>query len=456
MDATSSTPGPAPPDRSAPLPRSTILIYGSIGLPLAVIGYPIAIWLIPHYSGALGVSLAAVSTMLMLARITDVVTDPLIGEASDRSRTRFGRRKPWLLAGAPIMMLGIWMLFVPPPGVGTLYLLLWLTVMMLGSTLISLPYGAWGAELSPDYHERARVTAARELFVLTGLLVAAFVPFLVEYFGERRSGPVLAALAWTIVIVLPVSVGLVIWRIPEPAAARSPKVPISQGIRYMLGNGPLKRILAIVLLVTFGEAFRNALSLFFMRDVVGIETIGTAYLVYFATGLAAIPLWLALGRRIGKHRAFAVTMATVSIISIGMVFLGRGDYWLFMALFLAKGFCFGGLQFLPLAMLADVVDVDSLQSGGRRAGALFALAGMTSKIATAFGSGVAGNLLALSGFDPRGVVGANGPEELLALAVLYAVAPALFFASALALAWYYPLTPERHAEIRAELVRQGG
>jgi Na+/melibiose symporter-like transporter len=107
-------------------------------------------------------------------------------------------------------------------------------------------------------------------------------------------------------------------------------------------------------------------------------------------------------------------------------------------------------------MLADVVDVDSLQSGGRRAGALFALAGMTSKIATAFGSGVAGNLLALSGFDPRGVVGANGPEELLALAVLYAVAPALFFASALALAWYYPLTPERHAEIRAELVRQGG
>ena len=68
----------------------------------------------------------------------------------------------------------------------------------------------------------------------------------------------------------------------------------------MRANGPLKRVLLIILLVTFGEAFRNALSLFFMRDVVGIETIGTAYLVYFATGLAAIPLWLALGRRLGK------------------------------------------------------------------------------------------------------------------------------------------------------------
>ena len=456
MDASSSTTSPTTPDRSEPLLRSTVLIYGSIGLPLAVVGYPIAIWLIPHYSGVLGVSLAAVSTMLMLARITDVVTDPLIGEASDRSRTRFGRRKPWLLAGTPIMMLGIWMLFAPPPGVGTLYLLLWLTVMMLGSTLISLPYGAFGAELSPDYHERARITASRELFVLTGLLVAAFVPFVVESFGERSSGPVLAALAWTIVIVLPVSVGIVVWRVPEPAAKRQPKVPISQGIRYMLGNGPLKRILAIVLLVTFGEAFRNALSLFFMRDVVGIETIGTAYLVYFATGMAAIPLWLRLGRRLGKHRAFAVTMATVSVISVAMVFLEHGDYWPFMALFLAKGFCFGGLQFLPLAMLADVVDVDSLRSGGRRAGALFALAGMTSKIATAFGSGAAGNLLALSGFDPRGGTGANGAGELLTLALLYAVAPALFFASALYLAWHYPLTSERHAEIRAELVEHEG
>jgi Na+/melibiose symporter-like transporter len=92
MDASSSTSSPTTPDRSEPLLRSTVLIYGSIGLPLAVVGYPIAIWLIPHYSGVLGVSLAAVSTMLMLARITDVVTDPLIGEASDSASGCSSRR----------------------------------------------------------------------------------------------------------------------------------------------------------------------------------------------------------------------------------------------------------------------------------------------------------------------------------------------------------------------------
>ena len=175
-----------------PLPRSTVWVHGSLGLPLAVVGYPIAIWVIPHYTGTLGVSLAAVGTMLMLARISDVVTDPLIGFASDHLRTRFGRRKPWILVGMPLMMIGIWMLFVPAPGIGVLYLLWWLFVMMLGSTLISLPYGAWGAELSMDYHQRPRVTAAREIFALGGLLLAALVPFMVEYFGDRTTLPLRA------------------------------------------------------------------------------------------------------------------------------------------------------------------------------------------------------------------------------------------------------------------------
>jgi Na+/melibiose symporter-like transporter len=149
-------------------------------------------------------------------------------------------------------------------------------------------------------------------------------------------------------------------------------------------------------------------------------------------------------------------MITVSIVSISMVGLGPGDYWPFMALFLVKGFCFGGLQFLPLAMLADVVDVDSLHSGGRRAGAFFAISGMTGKLASAFGSGISVNLVALAGFVPSGAPGVNGPEQLLALAVLYAVAPALFFCSALYLVWHFPITAESHAELRAKLAEQEG
>ncbi|MGA1676490.1 MAG: MFS transporter, partial [Pseudomonadales bacterium] len=158
------------------LSRRTIYTHGALGMPLAIIGYPLSIWIPAHYSGGLGLSLAAVGTILMLARFTDVITDPLIGELSDRTRTRFGRRKPWILLGTPLMTFSVWQLFVPAEGVGLGYFLLWLTLFFVGSTLVGLPHRAWGAELSVDYHERSRITAAREFYILTGLMIAAAVP----------------------------------------------------------------------------------------------------------------------------------------------------------------------------------------------------------------------------------------------------------------------------------------
>ncbi len=91
----------------APVSRATIYTHGALGLPLAVIGYPLAIWIPAHYAGGLGIPLAAVGTILMLARLTDVITDPIMGEISDRVRTLWGRRKPWVLLGVPVMMLGV-------------------------------------------------------------------------------------------------------------------------------------------------------------------------------------------------------------------------------------------------------------------------------------------------------------------------------------------------------------
>ena len=97
------------------LTKKTIYSHGSLGMPLAVIGYPLSIWIPAHYSGGLGISLAVVGTILMLARLTDVVTDPVIGEISDRWRTRIGRRRPWLLIGLPVMMLGTYCLLYTSP-----------------------------------------------------------------------------------------------------------------------------------------------------------------------------------------------------------------------------------------------------------------------------------------------------------------------------------------------------
>jgi len=437
------------------LKRSTVLLFGTVGLPLAVIGYPIAIWLPPFYAGELGISLATVGLMLMLARFSDVITDPAIGFMSDKWKTRWGRRKPWIFAGTPLMVYGAFKLFVPHEGVGPFYLLFWISFMFLGSTMVSLTYQAMGAELSPDYHQRSRVTAAREGFVLLGLIVAAFVPAIVEYRGELDAGPVMEAMAWTVGISMPVAVLLLLVFVREPQLENFKHVPFREGLLHVARNGPMKRVLLIVLLVTFAESFRNALSVFFMRDVIAVPTIGILYSYYFVAGLSAIPAWLMLGNKIGKHKAFAVCMVTVSCISVATFFLHNGQVTEFTALFIAKGACFGGLQFLPLSMLADVVDVDSARSGGRRAGVIFAISGMTVKFAVALGTGVSLQILGIVGYiAAREEAIHNGPFQLTSLAVFYAIIPALFFCAALKLTWGYPLTAERHARLRALMERR--
>ena len=469
------------------LSKTTVYAHGTMGLPLAVIGYPLAIWIPAHYAGGLGLSLAMVGFILMMARLTDVATDPIIGELSDRWRTRFGRRRPWLVIGPPVMMFGVYKLFVPPDDAGIVYFLVFLTLFFLGSTMIALPHRAWGAELSPDYHQRSRVTAAREFYVLFGLLMAATVPMVVEILADgggsvasvlsiiwndaigsfsgnltdkkvvdraTLTGPVLMWLAYAIILVLPVCAIIVMAFVKEPPPRQGDTVPLRQGIRYLWKNGPMRRVLIIVLLVIFGESFRNAVSLFFIRDIVGVPTIGAAYFFYFIAGLGAIPFWLWLGRKIGKHFAFMGTLITVSMVSAANLLLSYGDYFAFFLLFVVKGFCFGGLQFLPVAMLADVVDVDTARSGGRRAGTYFAILGLTEKIAIAFGTGFSLILVGWLGFDAAGGVEASTDAGVLALRLIYCCGPIFFYSLAMFFIWSYPLTPERHARLRARIERR--
>ncbi len=437
-----------------PLKRSTIYVYGMIGIPLAMFSYPIAIWLPAFYAGELGVSLAAIGGMLFLARLIDVVTDPAIGFASDTISTKWGRRKPFLMTGLPVVLLGVFLVFMPRYVVGDVpgswYLFLAITVMYFGVTLISVPYGAWGAELSGAYHERSRVTAAREFFVLAGLMVAAFVPFLMERLGQPGLVPILDAMALSIFLVMPICVLIVLWRVPEPKDVPLARVAILQSLKHVWQNKPMRHILLIILIVTAGEAFRNALSLFFMRDVIGVPSIGTLYLYYFGAGLVAIPAWLMAGKRFGKHKTFAVCLVLVAIISVLTFFLSAGDLLAFNILFLAKGACFGGLQFLPLAMLADVVDVDTAESGSSRAGAYFAVAGSGAKIATAFGTLVSLSAAGWVGFS--GLADAvNTPEALTGLAFNYAIVPAILFVGTLYLTWTFPLTEEIQKHLRDKI-----
>ena len=199
-----------------------------------------------------------------------------------------------------------------------------------------------------------------------------------------------------------------------------------------------------------GAAFRNALSLFFMKSVIQAEGVGTLYFIYFVAGLAAVPGWLWLGRKVGKHVAFAGTLITVAIISAINMFFTADDYWPFVILFVFKGACFGGLQFLPLAILADVIDVETAETGKARAGAYIAFASMTAKISTALGTFLAIRALSFTNFDAK-LLSENAFDDLFVLRLLYAIAPAVFFIGAIIIALRFPLTAKVHAELQARI-----
>lgn len=467
------------PGTSGILKRSTILLHGSIGMPLAIIGYPLAIFLPPFYAQEMGISMALMALVLMLARITDIITDPLIGSISDRWHTRFGRRKPWLVMGVPLMLAGTVMIFMPDEGVGIGYLLGWTVLMYLGWTMVTLPYGAWGAELSPHYHQRSRVVASREGYVLVGMFIAALAPAAMQALGARYQaghtdgwlmqtavmlfgrngelgtgyGPIMAAMGWMMLILLPLTVFLVVWRVKEGPPESIQRTDWKKGLRIMKNNGPFKRMILMLLIVVTGEAFRNALSVFFMQHVIQIQAqIGLMYLLYFGVGILGIPFWLYMGKRIGKHRAFCSALMLSAAGIVGMFFLSKGQLIPFAILFAIKGFCFAAFQFLPLSMLADIVDLDTARSGEHRAGLFFAMSGMAQKSAMALGIGLSLGLLSVVGFDATAIE--HNESQLLSLRALYIFGPVLMYLIAFAIAWRYPLTAVRQERINQWIKRR--
>ena len=436
-----------------PITRSTAWIYGSVSLPLAIISYPLAVWIPRLYSTEIGIDLGLIGLVIFCAAIFDAISDPAMGFMSDRFQTRWGRRKPWIAIGVPIYAVAVWMLLNPDQGSTVLYLALFFILLRLATTILGLPYAAWGMELSAEYHTRTMIQSAREKYVLAGLIVAsAIVLISEEVFDNRSASFVLSNFSWVIVTLLPLTALIVLLKVPEVAVPAAPRVSIVASLRQMTRNKLFFRLLMIELLIAGGENFRNTLSLFFVQDYVGADRVGRLYVLYFGVGLLAIPVWDWIARRFGKHQSLATAMVLVSIIAIACFMLDYGQITEFYVLFALKGFCFGAFAYLPRAMLADVVDFDTVRSGTARPASYFAILGFMTKCAASFG-GLSLPILGLVGYSvARNVT--NGPTELMWLGILYAIVPTLMFVVAFYLCVTWPLNAKLHQRLERLVARK--
>ena len=455
---------------TATIGRTRMALYGLMNLPTSIVGLPIALYIPAFYSQNLGLSLAVVGALIALSRLTDVFTDPPIGIASDRWQTRFGRRKPWMVVGTPVMLISLWMLFVPNSafaialwqllggaGVSNLYLFVWISLLYLSFTLVDLPYRAWGAELSPDYDERSRVTGWREAFGYGGTLMALFIPLiLATAFGMPGPANALLGIAVAVIVLIPLLfLPALIWVREMPVrVSHEARVGWQRGLKIVWANGPYRRLVISLVFFVAAVSMTASLSFFFVASVMEetFDRYALFILAYYLSSSAAIPIWFKISSRLGKHKTVVLGVAWLSLWSAFIPLLGPGHYWLFFLIMILKGSAIGARVFLPASMAADVVDLDTLRTGEQRTGLYFSLWGMVNKGAVALGVLIATNGVALFGFDPSSAT--NSAEAKMALAWLYSIIPAAIACVALPLLWNYPLTRERQERMRNHIERR--
>lgn len=439
------------------LSRARLLRYSLPSLVTSVAALPMALFIPAFYADELGLPLAAVGAAIAASRVFDVVTDPLIGTLSDRFQTRWGRRKPWMLLGTPLFLVAIWQVFVPGDSATVGGLLLWSALLYLGFTLIDLPHRAWGAELSTHYDERSRITSVREALSITGQVVLLGFLVVLTTMGLEAGADQLRGIAWLVLISLPLLVSIAVLSVPEgrPGGFAHPRLGWRVGLRILVRNPAFGRMIGCVLLFVSGIAIQGTLHRLVLADVMADESLFPLMLfVENLATLAAVPAWFWLSIRIGKHQALIAAALWLAVLSLPLALLHEGDTVLLILLIAIRGASFASILFLANSIAADVIDVDTLESGEQRSGLYFAAWGMTTKLALALGVVLGTALPAAVGYDPSAAE--TAPAIQTRLMLIYGCVPAVMMAAGALFLRGFPVSRERHVEVRAALAEREG
>lgn len=433
------------------LKKTTLLAYSLPAIPNSALGLPIAVYLPPFYAQTVGLQLAVVGLVFMFMRFWDIFTDPIMGILSDRFNTRWGRRKPWIVAAVPIMMFSVWRLFFPPDGAGGAHLAIWLFFMYLGYTMLSIAHMSWGTELADEYHERSRIHGWRESALVGGMLFVLVLPALIQIAGLGGLEEGVHAMGLFIIITLPVGVFFAATFVPDDPHHKPEPVDWSNSFQAIVKNKTLLRILVGDVLAGFAPSVTGALYFFYIVSVGELpDQSQTLLFLYFITGLAGISLWMRLSYTVGKHRAMAYGMLWGGLI-LPLLFLIPAGSLFWMALGLAVyGLSYGAGPFLLRSIMSDVTDQDTLATGQKRTGLYFSILMISSKMAGALSVGITYVLLDYIGFD-KAYGAVNTPEAINGLEWMFIAFPSGAMLLAAAVMWNFPLDQKRQLATRHEI-----
>jgi Na+/melibiose symporter-like transporter len=424
-----------------------LLAYGSLALPLALAEIPIIVYLPAFYAKELHLNTALVGLVFLSARLWDGISDLLIGWLSDQWRSRWGRRKPWVLFAAPFLMGSLWFLCNPPEGAGLLYLGIWAVFFYPAWTAMKIPYISWGTELSTDYVERSRVTTFRESFTMLGNLLFAAAP-LVFLAADAPLRQVLFLMSSAVLGLVPLTAALLGLFVVDPLPQEKSTTPLLAGLADLAKDRVLIRFLLATLLIWTSEGIINSLAVF--SFTVGLELPDKLFwiilLLYIAT-LSAVPFTLRLAGRWEKHRLLAVGMLVYTTATSSLMWAPVGNFTAVAAIWALAGLAYASITVLPTSVLADIVDRGEVASGERRSGAYTATYYLVGKIGLALGVGLAFGFLQLVHYDPAAT--AHTAADKANIRLLGFGLPSLLYFGALLLYLKHPITRGLQQDLRA-------
>jgi GPH family glycoside/pentoside/hexuronide:cation symporter len=443
------------------LSRRTRWLYGAgdlgFSLTSTIIGAYFAIFL----TDVVGIKPATAAIAIFIGRTWDYVNDPLIGYISDRTRTRWGRRRPYLLFGALPFALIFAMMWWRPPFENAIALVIYYALAYVlfdaAATFVYMPYFALTPELTPDYDERTSLTTTRMFFSIFGSLVAFTVPLmLVNGFRPENAGRVLImGSAFGLASAVPLLVTFFGTR-ERPEFMQQEQPGIKQSLKALWTNRPFKFSLGIYLFTWVSMTILETILLFFVKYVVERESQSDMIMgTIFVVAILFLPFWEWVSRRLNKRKAYMAGIAFWAVVQLVLVTLTpASSLGLLMFLCVLAGIGVSAAHVLPWSILPDAIEWGEMQTGERHEGMFYSLLTLMQKIATSIAIP-----LALLVLDGTGYIPNSAQQPVSAVNGIRIVAgpiPAVLLCAGIAFAALYPLERESYMEIAQKLEAERG
>jgi sugar (Glycoside-Pentoside-Hexuronide) transporter len=434
------------------LKTATKLGYGlgDLGTNLAL--NATTLYLLYYYTDVFGVSPAFAGAVFLVAKLWNACIDPFVGQLVDRTRTKRGRKRPFLLFGALPFGLALFLVFAGPdiaPGLRPVWAIASFLLFCTALAFVNIPYSALTVSMTGDAQERSSLSGYRMTFAIVGTLLAgAAVKPLVGLFptettGFRAAGAIIGAILAALILVAYRSS----FEREEGVDANSRS--FRENMRTMLANGPfLLLAFALVLCTVANYVLASTLNYYF-KYVLGSESlVSLGFAALFGAAIASVPLWLAVAKRWGKKAAFIAGMVLLAAVLVALRLAGRPPLPLFLGFLVLAGVGVSTIYLFPWAMVPDTVEYSRWKSGVAQESFLYGFYTFGLKLAQALAGFLVGLALQIIGYVPNA---AQGPGVESGIAFIMTILPCAFLVVGLVLLGLYPIGPKRYAQIEEEL-----